>query len=96
MASRSNLRAIALSPPAVFSIRIGSGKPPSAWPFKCLAPVVDSDLRVVLGADVAAVHDETFGTDACRRLGMLLQILRLGMRILLLVDATLTRYGAWM
>ena len=66
-ASRSKRRAIALSPPAVFSIRIGSGKPPSsACARERLAPVVDADRRVVAGVDVAAVHDQPLRADLAR------------------------------
>jgi hypothetical protein len=61
------LRAIAFSPPAVFSIRIGSGKPPAS-----------SDRGIVLGGDVSAVHDEPLGADTGGRVGVLLHDLAAG------------------
>ena len=87
MASRSNWRAIALSPPAVFSIRIGSGKPPSASArSKALrqfsTPTFGSSLAVTWPpCTMSPLAPISAAASAC-----CCMILRLGMRILLLVD----------
>ena len=58
-ASASNRRAIAWSPPAVFSISTGTGKPPSsAWRARNLRQFVDAVGGVVLRGDVPAVHHQ--------------------------------------
>ncbi len=90
-ASASKRRAIACSPPAVFSTRIGSGacirskvftqfSTPTSGPSPLLTwpPCTISPRAPIEAATVAWSS----------------RILRDGMRILLLVEATLTMYGA--
>ena len=78
-------------------MRIGSAKPPSSWPLaNVLRQLSTPTRRVVLGGDVAAVHDQPLRADRGRGAACWASILRLGIRILLLVLATLTRYGEWM
>ena len=75
----SKRRAMALSPPAVFSIRIGSGKPPLSWRVReRLAPVLVAGVHLATLVDVAAVHDEALGADVRRRLRVLQQQLAAG------------------
>ena len=74
-ATRSSRRAIAPSPPAVFSMSTGSGGVPA---LEGLRPVVGAALRVVVLADVPAVHDQPLGADLGRRRRVLGQQLAAG------------------
>ena len=71
-ASASNWRAIALSPPAVFSMRIGTANPPSsAWRSTNLRQLSTPGRGVLARGDVPAVHDQPDRPDLGRRLGVL-------------------------
>ena len=93
-ASMSNRRAIALSPPAVFSIRIGTGNPPSlacrSKNFRQLSmPTAGSSpLR-----DVTAVHHQALRADRGAPSACCATLLRHGIRIRLFIDAMLIGYG---
>ena len=78
-ARASNRRAQALSPPAVFSISTGRGRPPSFSAYcEGLAPVVEADGQVVARADVAAVHDQPLRAQLGGGLGVRQQQLAAG------------------
>ena len=71
-ASASKRRTQALSPPAVFSIRIGQREAAGLLRVgEGLPPVVDADLDVDPGADMTTVHDESLRADLGGGLGVL-------------------------
>ena len=91
-----SVRAIAFSPPAVFSMRIGRPKPPVGRALEGLAPVLDPLPGVVLAVTWPPWTISPFAPIAAAAAACWARILRLGIRILLFVLATFTRYGAWM
>jgi len=94
-ASASNRRAIAASPPAVFSTRIGAAKPPSS---ACLTrnrrqlstPTAGSSPRATCPPCTTSPNAPTCAAAAA----CCVTIFRDGTRTRLLVDARLTGYGA--
>ena len=95
-ASASNRRAHALSPPAVFSISSGTAKPPDSAAYanvlrQLSKPTATSPLSTCPPWTISPRAPTAAAPVACAS-----SSLRLGMRMRLLVDATLMRYGAWM
>ncbi len=89
--SRSNVRAIAFSPPAVFSMRIGSPKPPSGARSNVLRQFSTPSSGSSFAVTWPPCTIRPFAPIAAAAAACWASILRLGMRILLFVLATFTR-----
>src|SRR3954471_8531297 len=94
-ATASSSRAMALSPPAVFSISTGMPKPPSS---ACRAKVLRQLSTPAVGSSLASTWPPCTTMPraliAAEAAACWPSSLRLGIRIRLLVEATLSTYGA--
>ena len=95
-ATASSSRAIALPPPAVFSMSSGTPKPPSsAWRAKVFRQLSTPTAGSSFASTWPPCATSPSAPTAAAALACAASSLRLGIRMRLFVVATLSTYGAW-